>query len=117
MILSIEPHDSDHVTAQELAGQPGSPMSLARVTKELEAQGWQRQSSGVDWRYYVGVEVYEIHLAVERNKVSHGSLWDVTTGRAELIATAYRATPPARRVEEILAWASDPSAMALGQPL
>lgn len=92
-------------------------MSLARVTKELEAQGWQRQSSGVDWRYYVGVEVYEIHLAVERNRVSHGSLWDVTTGRAELIATAYRATPPARRVEEILAWASDPSAMALGQPL
>lgn len=94
--------------------QPMSTNQARALTELLLAQGWQHQPTTAAWRYYAGVEVYEIRLATTAGgKVSHASLWDLTAGQPELIASAYRATPPGRRLQEIRAWAEDPAPFAL----
>lgn len=87
---------------------------MDQLTKLLEAEGWTLHGPNV-WRYYAGVEVYEIQLHVAGGAVLHASFWDLT-GARELLATAYRAWPTGVKRAEITAWVKDPAAQAAGGP-
>ncbi|UAJ15478.1 hypothetical protein SEA_PUPPERS_47 [Gordonia phage Puppers] len=80
------------------------------LAEVLAAEGWQRPRPTDHWRYYAGVEVYEIQLHVAGGAILHASLWDLT-GPRQLVATAYRAWPVGVRLQEIRRWISDPAAI------
>lgn len=84
------------------------------LAEVLAAEGWQRPipTDHWRWRYYAGVEVYEIHLHAAGGIVLHASLWDLT-GPRQLMATAYRTWCIGVRLQEIRRWIADPAAITV----
>lgn len=86
---------------------------LEAVLALLKSEGWQETDQAAHWTYVWGVAMFEITMSKGKAQVRHAALWEIDGGERTLLDTAYAATPPVERHDQIERWIKDPAAVIL----